>query len=146
MELNLFLQAGRNRWAKEIQFLAKQRKVWGLLIKDCAGNFYNLEPVCPKLSPTDVTDKTLFERSYLVIGLVQICAMNQLYAPTPPPFSRQVFLRFFFIFFFDKCPLVITCSPGCLYRPSTKKILSLQTFHQKNLRNTWRGLLPIGRW
>jgi len=109
MELGLFLQARRNRWAKQIHIPAKQRRVRGFPIRDCAESFYILEPMCPKLSPIDVTEKTLFERFYLVIGLVQICSMNQLSVCChPPTVFMPAISRFLFNFIWQVAPRQLT--------------------------------------
>jgi len=49
---------------------ALQRRVRALPIGDCAGSSNNLAPTCPKLIAIEVTEKTFFERLYLVTGLV----------------------------------------------------------------------------
>jgi len=51
--------------------------------------------MCPNLSAIDMTAKTFFERFYLVPGLGTFgLGVNCPCDPTPPPFSRQIFLDF----------------------------------------------------
>jgi len=40
-----------------------------LPIRDCARGYNNRAQMCPLLSAIDVTEKTFFERLYLVLGL-----------------------------------------------------------------------------
>ena len=59
------------------------RRVPGLPIRDCAGSSNNLAQMCPKLSAIHVTQKTFFERLYLVAGLSPFePRVNCPYAPT----------------------------------------------------------------
>jgi hypothetical protein len=64
---------------------ALQRRVRGLPIGDCAGSSNNLVPTCLNLIAIEVTEKTFFERLYLVTGLVPIFALNQLPICSHPP-------------------------------------------------------------
>jgi len=51
--------------------------------------------MCPKLNAIDNTEITFFERLYLVSGLGTFGpGVNCLCAPTPPPFTLQLFLDF----------------------------------------------------
>jgi len=93
--------------------------------------------MCPKLSAIDVTEKILFERFYLVIGLVQICAMNQLFVcshlPTvfTPAISRflqhQLLLTSFAVLVCvgvnqgHSSLLMGAQWLGCLYRPTLRR-------------------------
>jgi len=44
-------------------------RVPGLPIRDCVRGFNNRAQMCPQLSAIDVTEKTFFERLYLVSGM-----------------------------------------------------------------------------
>jgi len=71
----------------------------------------------PKLSAIDVTEKTLFERFYFVIGLVQICAMNRLFVCSHPPTVFTPAISRFLFKENHKWPLLSTsfCLPALLW-------------------------------
>ena len=76
------------------------RRVHGLPIRDCARGFNNDAQMCPQLSAIAVTEKTFFERLYLVLGLRKIAPwVNCPYAPTTPTIHIQIFLDFCAIVF-----------------------------------------------
>jgi len=75
-------------------------KVPRLPIRDCTGSSNNLVPRSTNVSAIDVTAKAFFERLYVVPGLRQFAAFVTMpSAPTPPPFTLQLFLDLSTIFF-----------------------------------------------
>jgi len=85
-------------------------RVPGLPIRDCARSCNNREHMRTQLSAINVTEKAFFERLYLVSGLGTFgpgvkCSC----APTPPPFTQQLFLDFR-EFFFPEWPLIFLVS------------------------------------
>jgi len=114
-------------------------RVPGLPIRDCAGSSNNRAQMWPKLKAIDVTEKTFFQRMCLVPGLSPFePRVNCPYAPTPPPFTQQLFLDFradFFrtwplIFLVSTNRQVIWPSPGTLTptRPSFLLFNTLFTY------------------
>ena len=70
-------------------------RVPGLPIGDCAGSSNNLVPKGFKLSSIDVTEKALFERLYLILGLSSFePRVNCPYAPTTPTIQINTVSRF----------------------------------------------------
>ena len=58
----------------------------GLPVRDCAESCNSSVPRCAKVSTTDVMDKTIFERLYLVQGLGTLYLRVKCpYVLTPPP-------------------------------------------------------------
>jgi len=68
----------------------------GLPIRDDAASHNNLVPRFPKLSITDVTIKTIFERLYLVPGLTPIFTLSQLFLCTHIPTAQSPAISRFF--------------------------------------------------
>ena len=103
MELGLFLQAGRNRWAKQIHFpqpRTLQRRVRGLLIRDCGKlqqswtNVHQAER--SRCDSNDILRAFVFGyRTCSNLCLESTVPM----LPPPRPFSRRLFLDFCAIFF-----------------------------------------------
>jgi len=84
--------------------------------QDCARGFNNRNHSQPQLSAIDVTEKTFFERLYLVPGLRPFePRVNYPCAPTHPPFNKQLFLDF--------CAIEIWPSPGT----GTLRVVTLKT-------------------
>ena len=73
-----------NRCSSWSLIKSKVQKKWcrarlpGLPIRDCARSCNSSTPRCTKVSAIDMTAKTFFERLYLVLWLVLICALSQL--------------------------------------------------------------------
>jgi len=75
-------------------------RVPGLPIRDCARNNNNRAQMCPKLSATDVTEKTFFERLYLFSKIGTFGSrVNCPYAPTTPTVHSTTISLFLWIFF-----------------------------------------------
>jgi len=98
-------------------------RVPGLPIRDCAISSKKLVPRVAQVSAIDVTEKTIFERLYLVPGLRQFAPrVNCPCAPTPPPLTERLFLdfrvivfsRWALIFLVSMIRQVIWPSPGTL--------------------------------
>jgi len=126
MEFGLFLQAGRNRWAKQRQFpqtnpcrgflqtlqnlgcFRKNRKLLKIDRNEGTGTLpnwrlcsssNNLNSRFFKLSAIDVIAQAILERLYLFSGLHQFVPRgNCSYVPTPLPHARRLFLDFGAIF------------------------------------------------
>jgi len=72
----------------------------GLPIRDCAESCNSSVPECALVSTQNVMRKTIFERFYLVQGLVTLDHRVECpYVLTPPPLTIQLFLDFRAIFF-----------------------------------------------
>jgi len=98
-------------WLRDIEIVPR------VSIRDCAGSPNNRAVRCPKLSAIRVTAKTIFERLVLFPGTRHFAPFVTMpCAPTPLPFTLQLFLGFpvFSIKFFprgvpQKCDLLGTC-------------------------------------
>jgi len=74
--------------------------VLGLPVRDCEESCNSSVPKCAKVSTTKVMRKTIFERLYLVQGLVTLDHRVKCpYVLTPLPLTDQLFLDFRAIFF-----------------------------------------------
>jgi len=101
-------------------------RVPGLPIRDCARGCNSRAQICSQLSAIIVTEKTFFERLYLVLGLSTFGPwINCPYAPTTPPIHFTTISRFPSNFFHRMAPQffwytihqVIWPSPGTLATP-----------------------------
>ena len=94
--VDLFVSIPRSTSAGSLGLGSTPRvRVPGLPIRDCAGSSNNLAQMCLKLSTIDMTKKIFFERLYLAPGLGTFGpGVNFPCAPTPPPFTQQLFLDF----------------------------------------------------
>jgi len=110
-------------WLVGCDLVPLVRRVPGLPIRDCARSCNNRGHTHPQLSATVVTEKTFFERLYLVVGLRKIAPwVNCPYAPTTPTIHCTTISRFlcnFFPrmdpqFFWSTIHQVIWPSPGTI--------------------------------
>jgi hypothetical protein len=84
----------------ELTWLENAKRVPGLPIRDCTRIYYNHAQMCPQLSAIDVTEKTFFERLYLVLGLGTFGFwVNCLYASTTLSIHCTTISRFLSNFF-----------------------------------------------
>jgi len=75
-------------------------RVQGLPIRDCARGCINRGYMWLQLSAIDVTQKTFFERLYLVLGLCTIAlCVSCTFAPTTPTVHSKTISRFLCNFF-----------------------------------------------
>jgi len=79
------------------------QRVPGLPMRDCARGYNNRAHTRPQMSAINVTEKTFFERLYLVLGLCKFAPwVNCPYAPTTPAIHCTTISRFLCIFFQTK--------------------------------------------